>query len=107
MGGRNRRIRSPCLATSRNTEINLEEDERVKLITMFGTTWQPRIKIGQHAQYPRTYHVLAEIPFVRLFTPVWKEIDSVAYAPPLPKCDTDTGLTEYIAAFCFNTQASQ
>lgn len=57
---------------------------------------------------PRMPHVLAEIPFVRLFPPAWKESDNVAYTHPLPKCDTDPGLTtEYTVAFCFNTQVSQ
>lgn len=36
--------------TLRDTTINFEEDEKVKLMTMFGTTWQSRIKIVQHAQ---------------------------------------------------------
>lgn len=54
------------------------------------------------------HHVLAEMPFVPLFLPAWKESDSVAYTHPLPKCDTDPGLmVEYTVTFCFNTQASQ
>lgn len=40
--------------TLRDTTINFE-DEKVKLMTMFGTTWQSRIKIVQHAQNTQGY----------------------------------------------------